>query len=88
MVKLTVLYGNPEDPTAFEEYTPTHMALVDKIPNFKGTKWLGSSPRPTVPSRPTIASSRSTSMTWSGCKAAYPRQKAGTIQRHPELRNQ
>ena len=36
MVKLTVLYGNPEDPAAFEEYYGnTHMPLVDKIPNFQ-----------------------------------------------------
>ena len=34
MVKLTVLYGQPEDPAAFEGYyANTHMALVDKIPN-------------------------------------------------------
>jgi uncharacterized protein (TIGR02118 family) len=36
MVKLTVLYGRPDDPAAFEEYyANTHMALVDKIPNFQ-----------------------------------------------------
>ena len=35
-MKLTVLYGNPEDPAAFEEYyANTHMALVDKIPSFQ-----------------------------------------------------
>jgi hypothetical protein len=34
-----------------------------------------SSPRPTVPSRPITASSRSTSTKWGGCKAAYPRHK-------------
>lgn len=32
MIKLTVLYGHPTDPTAFEEYyTNTHMPLVGKI---------------------------------------------------------
>ena len=36
MVKLTVVYGHPDDPAAFEGYyANTHMALVDKIPNFK-----------------------------------------------------
>jgi uncharacterized protein (TIGR02118 family) len=30
MVKLTVLYGHPDDPDAFEEYyANTHMPLVD-----------------------------------------------------------
>jgi uncharacterized protein (TIGR02118 family) len=32
-VKLTVLYGHPDDPEAFENYyANTHMPLVDKIP--------------------------------------------------------
>lgn len=36
MVKLTVLYGRPADPAAFEGYyAHTHMALVDKMPNFQ-----------------------------------------------------
>ena len=36
MVKLTVLYGHPEDPEAFEEYyANTHMPLAAKIPNVK-----------------------------------------------------
>jgi FtsP/CotA-like multicopper oxidase with cupredoxin domain len=36
MMKLTVLYGHPEDPAAFEGYyANTHMALVDKIPHFQ-----------------------------------------------------
>ena len=36
MVKLTVLYGHPEDPAAFERYyANTHMALADKIPDFQ-----------------------------------------------------
>jgi uncharacterized protein (TIGR02118 family) len=31
--KLTVLYGHPDDPEAFENYyANTHMSLVDKIP--------------------------------------------------------
>jgi uncharacterized protein (TIGR02118 family) len=31
--KLTVLYGHPDDPEAFENYyANTHMPLVDKIP--------------------------------------------------------
>jgi uncharacterized protein (TIGR02118 family) len=36
MVQLTVLYGHPDDPDAFEEYyANTHMPLVDKMPNLK-----------------------------------------------------
>jgi uncharacterized protein (TIGR02118 family) len=36
MVKLTVLYGQPEDPAAFEAYNAnTHMALAGKIPDFQ-----------------------------------------------------
>ena len=35
MVKLTVLYGHPDDPEAFEEYyAKTHMPMVPKIPNL------------------------------------------------------
>ena len=35
MVKLTVLYGHPDDPEAFEEYhARTHMPMVPKIPNL------------------------------------------------------
>ena len=35
MVKLTVLYGHPDDPDAFEEYyASTHMPMVPKIPNL------------------------------------------------------
>jgi uncharacterized protein (TIGR02118 family) len=34
MVKLTVLYGPPTDPSAFENYyASAHMPLVAKIPN-------------------------------------------------------
>ncbi len=36
MLKLTVLYGHPEDPEAFEEYYATkHLPLAQKIPNFR-----------------------------------------------------
>ena len=36
MVKVTVLYGHPKDPAAFEEYyAKTHLPLVDKVPNFQ-----------------------------------------------------
>ena len=35
VAKLTVLYGHPEDPDAFEEYyANTHMPMVPKIPNL------------------------------------------------------
>ena len=36
MAKLTVLYGHPEDPAAFEEYyANTHTPLVEDIPNLR-----------------------------------------------------
>jgi uncharacterized protein (TIGR02118 family) len=36
MVTVTVLYGHPQDPAAFEEhYANTHLRLVDKVPNFQ-----------------------------------------------------
>ncbi len=36
MVKLTVLYGHPDDPDAFEEYYEnTHMPIARKIPNVQ-----------------------------------------------------
>jgi uncharacterized protein (TIGR02118 family) len=35
MVRLTVLYGHPDDPAAFEEYySNTHMPMVPKIPHL------------------------------------------------------
>jgi uncharacterized protein (TIGR02118 family) len=36
MVKLIVLYGKPEDPSAFDAYyASTHAPLAEKIPNLK-----------------------------------------------------
>ena len=36
MVKLTVLYGPPADPAAFEDhYASTHLALAAKIPSAR-----------------------------------------------------
>ena len=36
MIKLTVLYGNPEDPAAFDEYYQnTHVPLAERIPNVQ-----------------------------------------------------
>ncbi len=36
MVKLTVLFGHPEDPEAFEEYYANHhLPLAAKIPNVQ-----------------------------------------------------
>lgn len=36
MVKLTVLYGHPDDTAAFEEhYVNTHVPLVDEIPDLQ-----------------------------------------------------
>jgi uncharacterized protein (TIGR02118 family) len=37
MIQLTVLYGQPQDPAAFDNYYQgTHAALVQKIPGLKG----------------------------------------------------
>ena len=37
MIQLTVLYGHPQDPAAFERhYREAHTALVKKIPGLKG----------------------------------------------------
>lgn len=45
MVKLTVLYGQPEDPSAFDQhYRSSHTPLVEKIPNvrrFEAAKVVG-----------------------------------------------
>lgn len=39
MVKLTVLYGHPTDPSAFEKYyADTHMPLVAKMSGFTRTE--------------------------------------------------
>ncbi len=36
MIKLVVLYGQPTDPAAFDQYyTDTHAPLARKIPNLK-----------------------------------------------------
>lgn len=36
MVKITVLYGHPEDPEAFEQYyTNEHMPLVGELPHLQ-----------------------------------------------------
>ena len=71
MVKLTVLYGHPDDPDAFEEYyADTHMPLVDKMPTLRGTRRPGSSLHQTVASHTTTASSRVTSRTSMSCRVA------------------
>ena len=37
MIQLTVLYGQPQDSTAFDHhYQETHAALAQKIPELKG----------------------------------------------------
>ena len=45
MVKVTVLYGPPADPAAFEDhYANTHVPLAGKMPNvkrFEATRVLG-----------------------------------------------
>ena len=39
MIKLTVLYGHPTDPQAFEKYyASTHMPLVAKMSGFSRTE--------------------------------------------------
>jgi uncharacterized protein (TIGR02118 family) len=40
MVRLTVLYGKPDDPDAFlKHYEGTHVPLADKIPNVSRWTW-------------------------------------------------
>ena len=42
MVKLTVLYGHPNSPEAFEDYyASTHMPMIQKIPNLLGYEAAG-----------------------------------------------
>ncbi len=37
MIQLTVLYGHPQDPVAFDQYyQQTHVSLAKKIPGLKG----------------------------------------------------
>ncbi len=37
MIQLTVLYGHPQDPTAFDRhYREAHASLAKKIPGLKG----------------------------------------------------
>ena len=37
MIQLTVLYGHPQDPTAFDHhYREAHASLAKKIPGLKG----------------------------------------------------
>jgi uncharacterized protein (TIGR02118 family) len=67
-VKLTVLYGHPDDPDAFEEYyADTHMPLVDKIPNLQRYEAarIVATPDGSEPPHYRISS----------CKAAWPRRK-------------
>jgi uncharacterized protein (TIGR02118 family) len=36
MIKLTVLYGHPDDPAAFEQhFNAVHVPLVQKMPNLR-----------------------------------------------------
>jgi len=48
MVKVSVLYGPPEDPAAFEEhYANTHLPLAAKMPKvarFEASKVIGDAP--------------------------------------------
>jgi aconitate hydratase len=53
VVKLTVLYGNPEDPAAFDDYyQETHVPLAERIPNVQRFE-AGKVARWTRASRPT-----------------------------------
>ena len=48
MAKLTILYGHPEDPAAFEEYyANTHNPLVEDIPNLRRFEAVRLSAQPT-----------------------------------------
>jgi uncharacterized protein (TIGR02118 family) len=40
MIKLTILYGKPTDPAAFDEhYANTHAPLASKIPGLQRYEW-------------------------------------------------
>ncbi len=51
MIQLTVLYGQPHDPAAFDRYyQETHAALAQKIPGLKG--WVANKPASLNPQEP------------------------------------
>jgi uncharacterized protein (TIGR02118 family) len=51
MIQLTVLYGHPQDPAAFDSYyQQTHGPLAAKIPGLKG--YIGSKPAALMPNEP------------------------------------
>ena len=40
MIKLTILYGKPTDPAAFDEhYATTHAPLAAKVPGVQRYEW-------------------------------------------------
>jgi uncharacterized protein (TIGR02118 family) len=85
-VKLTVLYGNPEDPAAFEEYyAKTHMALVDKRPSFQRYEVARIIATPDGTETPYY---RIFEIYFDGAAAKQPihARRTGTTQRHLELR--
>lgn len=47
MLKVTVLYGQPENPGAFEKYyAETHIPIANKIPNLHHIEFTVFSPGP------------------------------------------
>ena len=51
MIQITVLYGHPQDPAAFDRhYQQTHTALGLKIPGLKG--WVTNKPASLNPQEP------------------------------------
>src|SRR5215212_5294958 len=76
MVKLTVLYGHPDDSDAFEEYyANTHLPLVEKMPNLQRYEAARIVATPDGSEPPYYQSSRVTMRTWSSWGAACPRRK-------------
>src|SRR5215213_3755587 len=76
MVKLTVLYGHPDDSDAFEEYyANTHLPLVEKMPNLQRYEAARIVATPDGSEPPYYRSSRVTMRTWSSWGAACPRRK-------------
>jgi uncharacterized protein (TIGR02118 family) len=76
MVRVTALFGHPENPDAFEEhYANTHTPLVQKIPNLQRFDRARSSPRPTEASRRIIVLRICGLRAWSRCRVPWVRRK-------------
>jgi uncharacterized protein (TIGR02118 family) len=76
MIKLTVLYGHPTDPEAFEEYyADVHMPLVEKIPGAERWEAARVVDKWKATRRPTTASLSSGSRTRTRCRRQWDRPR-------------